>query len=98
MQPEIMACGCHQEENYQRKQTGLLKRKIGNAVEPRVRSEHAYQWIHVSERMKLNNRKDTVYKRQEKHCHTEMSPVIEQRQEAPVEPAQRPDREDYMQE
>ncbi len=76
----------------------MLKWKAREARVVGARHQHTDERVHITKRVKLNQRERAVYQGNEKRRHAEMSAVIEQRQEARIEPAQRPDCQHDVQE
>jgi hypothetical protein len=95
-EPEVVAGRRHQEEDAQRQEAQRLEREPRQTAPTAVRGEHADQRVDDSEDVELDDREAAVRQAENKKGHAEMAPVVEQRQEAWVEPRQRPDRQDDM--
>ena len=65
MQPEIMACYGHQKENDQSKKTKCLERKTRQRIESCIGSEQRNKRAYISQRMKMQNTKYTMSRRNE---------------------------------
>jgi hypothetical protein len=96
-EPEIVAGGGHEEENDERDQAQWLERKPRQLTPASVRGQDADQRVDDSQGVELDDREATMGESEGEHRHAEMAAVVEQRQEAPIEPRQRPDREDDVQ-
>ena len=74
------------------KQARLLEREIRDAIESGIGRQHADQRIHITERMKLDHRKDSMSESQHEHRYAEMAAVVQQWEEPGIQSAQRSDR------
>src|SRR5438132_2711555 len=88
---KIVAGGGHQKENDEREQSELLKRKVRQPSEIPVRSEKADDRILVAQTVELDDGKNAVNSAQKERCHAQMTPIIEKRQKARVQPTERSD-------
>jgi hypothetical protein len=104
-EPEVVARRRHDEQNDQRAEAEDLERELRDVAEVRERrgviatvcSEDADEWVRIAERMKLNDREDAMHQREQRHRHSEMAAIVEQREKARIEPRQRTDGEDDVQ-
>src|SRR2546430_16746574 len=97
MQPEVVTgCG-HQIENDKREESERLERKIGKAPVSRIADKHAYQRIDIAETVELHDGEHAMREAEQEHGHTQVAAIVEQRQKAPVEPAEGADAENHVQ-
>jgi hypothetical protein len=96
MQPKVMTCPSHKEEDDQRRHAEQLEWKFSDAIESRIATQEAYQRVHITERVKLDNTECSMDCSQPEHRDTKMTPVVQQWQKAGLKPAQWTDAEDYM--
>ena len=89
-----MAGGCHEKQNDEREHPKLLKREVNEAAVVAARDENTDDGIHVAKRVELNEPEHAVARAEQEGCHTEMAAVIQQRQKASIETAQRANRQD----
>src|SRR6266849_2884582 len=96
-QPEIMAGGCHEKKNQESQKTELLEGEVGQAPEVPIRRQEADEWVFISEAMKLNDRKDSVYCAQQKSDDSQMAAIVKQGKKSRIQPAKRPDAQNHVQ-
>ena len=83
-----MAGGSHQKENDQCEKAQRLKGKIHHASITRIADEQTYQWIQISERMKLEESKAAMRQTHQECRDTQMPPVVQQGEESTIQPRQ----------
>src|SRR6266849_560304 len=96
-QPEIMAGGCHEKKNQESQKTELLEGEVGQAPEVPIRRQEADERVFISEAMKLNDRKDSVYCAQQKSDDSQMAAIVKQGKKSRIQPAKRPDAQNHVQ-
>src|SRR5215467_3888650 len=90
-QPKVMAGRGHQKENDQSKEAQLLKREVRQTGEIVIGDEKADQGISIAQCVELYNRKGTVNQTEKEGDDAQMTSVIQQRQQARIQTAQRSD-------
>src|SRR5262249_15820538 len=87
VQPEVVAGRRHKRKNQQRHKSENLERKTRDAAVSSVTEEQTNERGHVSESMKLDDRKHAMYQGDDEHGDPKMPPVIQKGQEPTIESA-----------
>ena len=96
-QPEVMAGGGHQEKHEQGGDAERLEREVDEFCIVRPGRQFVDEVHQIVLRQVPCEQEAEMRERDEKRQHSEMTPVVQQRQEAAVEPRQRADRQDNRQ-
>ena len=96
-QPEVVAGHRHQREDDQRAKTQAFEGKVRQRIVSCVAYEEAHHGIEITVVVIPGEGYVRVVEREQAHGDTHVPPVVEKWQEAPVEPAERTDREDHVQ-
>ena len=73
--------------DQERQKAEELERKLRHAIEPRVTRKQTYQRIDIAERVKLNQAEHAMGEAHQKCRDAQVPPVVEQRQETPIQTA-----------
>src|SRR5690349_24236708 len=87
VEPKIVAGGCHQKENQQRKESQSLEWELSEAAVPRIADQQTHKRRNVTQGVKLNERKHPMYQGHHEHCHSKVAAIIKKRQKARIEAA-----------
>jgi hypothetical protein len=87
VKPEVVARCRHQKQDHQCDKTEDLKRKSRDACVAATTCQYAHDWVTASARVKLHDRERAMCQRHREHRDAHVPPVVQQRQETPVQAA-----------
>src|SRR5206468_11628846 len=97
-EPEIVARRGHQKKDYEREETEGLERNTRDGTGERTSLENAQNGIGITARVVGDDNQHAVDKPEQAHRDARMAAIIEQREELFIQPAERSNAEDDVQE